>query len=58
MKLKPKKYRRLIFDAETDGLLNQVTVCHCIVVRDYDEVSLKLFMVQSETICTKLANLV
>lgn len=29
-----------------------------IVVRDYDEVSLKLLMVQSETICTKLANLV
>lgn len=36
MKLKPKKYRRLVFDAETDGLLNQVTVCHCLVVRDYD----------------------
>lgn len=36
MKLKPKKYRRLIFDAETDGLLEQVTVCHVVVVRDYD----------------------
>ena len=36
MKLKPKKYRRLVFDAETDGLLEQVTVCHCVVVRDYD----------------------
>lgn len=36
MKLKPKKYRRLVFDAETDGLLDQVTVCHCVVVRDYD----------------------
>jgi DNA polymerase family A len=34
--LKPKKYRRLVFDAETDGLLEQVTVCHCVVVRDYD----------------------
>lgn len=36
MKLKPKKYRRLVFDAETDGLLDQVTVCHCLCVRDYD----------------------
>lgn len=36
MKLKPKKYRRLVFDAETDGLLHQVTVCHCVCVRDYD----------------------
>lgn len=36
MKLKPKKYHRLVFDAETDGLLDQVTVCHCVVVRDYD----------------------
>lgn len=36
MKLKPKKYRRLIFDAETDGLLHQVTVCHCVCVRDFD----------------------
>lgn len=36
MKLKPKSHRRLIFDAETDGLLHQVTVCHCVVVRDYD----------------------
>lgn len=36
MKLKPPKYRRLVFDAETDGLLNQVTVCHCLCVRDYD----------------------
>jgi hypothetical protein len=36
VKLKPPKYRRLVFDAETDGLLTQVTVCHCVVVRDYD----------------------
>lgn len=36
MKLKPKNHRRLIFDAETDGLLDQVTVCHCVVVRDFD----------------------
>ena len=36
MKLKPKKHRRLVFDAETDGLLDQVTVCHCVVVRNYD----------------------
>ena len=36
MKLKPKTYRRLVLDAETDGLLDQVTVCHCVVVRDYD----------------------
>ena len=36
MRLKPKKYRRLVFDAETDGLLHQVTVCHCVCVRDYD----------------------
>lgn len=36
MKLKPPKYRLLVFDAETDGLLNQVTVCHCVCVRDYD----------------------
>lgn len=36
MKLKPKSYRRLVFDAETDGLLDQVTVCHCVVVRDFD----------------------
>jgi hypothetical protein len=36
LKLKPKTYRRLVFDAETDGLLNQVTVCHCVAVRDYD----------------------
>lgn len=36
MKIKPKKYRRLVFDAETDGLLHQVTVCHCVCVRDYD----------------------
>lgn len=36
MKLKPKKYNRLVFDAETDGLLDQVTVCHCVVVKDYD----------------------
>lgn len=36
MKLQPKKYRRLIFDAETDGLLHQVTVCHCVCVEDYD----------------------
>lgn len=35
MKIKPKKYRRLVFDAETDGLLDQVTVCHVVVVRDY-----------------------
>lgn len=27
---------RLIFDAETDGLLNQVTVCHCLVIKDAD----------------------
>lgn len=33
---KPKKYRRLVFDAETDGLLHEVTVCHCICVTDYD----------------------
>jgi hypothetical protein len=26
----------LVFDAETDGLLHQVTVCHCVCVRDYD----------------------
>lgn len=36
MKLAPAKYRRLVFDAETDGLLHQVTVCHCVCVRDYD----------------------
>lgn len=36
MVIKPKKYRRLVFDAETDGLLHQVTVCHCVVVRDFD----------------------
>jgi hypothetical protein len=36
LRLKPKKYRRLVFDAETDGLLDQVTVCHCLCVRDYD----------------------
>jgi DNA polymerase I-like protein with 3'-5' exonuclease and polymerase domains len=36
LKLQPKKYRRLIFDAETDGLLDQVTVCHCVSVMDYD----------------------
>jgi hypothetical protein len=27
---------RLIFDAETDGLLRQVTVCHCLVIKDAD----------------------
>jgi len=36
MKLKPKTHRRLVLDAETDGLLHQVTVCHCVVVKDYD----------------------
>ena len=36
MKIKPKKHRRLVFDAETNGLLDQVTVCHCVVVKDYD----------------------
>lgn len=36
MKLKPKTHRVLVFDAETDGLLDQVTVCHCVVVRDLD----------------------
>lgn len=36
MFIKPPKYRRLVFDAETDGLLHQVTVCHCVCVRDYD----------------------
>jgi len=36
VKLKPKTHRRLVFDAETDGLLHQVTVCHCVAVRDYD----------------------
>lgn len=33
---KPPKYRMLVFDAETDGLLHQVTRVHCIVVRDAD----------------------
>lgn len=27
---------RLIFDAETDGLLDKVTVCHCLVIKDAD----------------------
>lgn len=36
MKLKPPKYRLLVFDAETDGLLDQVTVVHCICVTDFD----------------------
>jgi hypothetical protein len=36
MVIKPPKHRLLIFDAETDGLLHQVTVCHCIIVRDFD----------------------
>lgn len=33
---KPPKYRRLIIDAETDGLLHEVTVCHCVIVKDFD----------------------
>ncbi len=33
---KPPKYRMLVFDAETDGLLHQVTRVHCIVVQDAD----------------------
>jgi len=36
LRLKPKKYRRLVLDAETDGLLHEVTVCHCIIVEDFD----------------------
>lgn len=36
MKLKPPSHRILVFDAETDGLLHQVTTCHCICVMDYD----------------------
>ncbi len=36
MRLKPKKYRRLVLDAETDGLLHEVTVCHCVIVEDFD----------------------
>jgi hypothetical protein len=31
-----QKPLRLIFDAETDGLLRQVTVCHCLVIKDAD----------------------
>lgn len=34
MRIKPKKYDVLVFDAETDGLLDQVTRVHCIVVQD------------------------
>jgi hypothetical protein len=36
LRLKPKKYRRLVLDTETDGLLHEVTVCHCIIVEDFD----------------------
>lgn len=36
VKLAPPKHRILVFDAETDGLLHQVTTVHCVVVRDYD----------------------
>lgn len=32
MRLKPKP--TLVFDIETDGFLRQVTVCHCIVIKD------------------------
>ena len=34
---------RLIFDAETDGLLRQVTVCHCLVVKDADTGQVRKF---------------
>lgn len=36
MKLKPPKYRILVFDAETDGLLHEVTRVHCVCVTDFD----------------------
>lgn len=35
MRLAPPKYDILIFDAETDGLLDTVTTVHCVVVKDF-----------------------
>lgn len=34
--IKPPKYKCLVFDAETDGLLHEVTRVHCIVVQNPD----------------------
>ncbi|USM11549.1 family A polymerase [Citromicrobium phage vB_CbaS-RXM] len=34
MRLKPKP--TLVFDIETDGLLKQLTVCHCLVIKDVE----------------------
>jgi hypothetical protein len=38
-----QKPLRLIFDAETDGLLRQVTVCHCLVIKDADTGQVRRF---------------
>ena len=36
MKLRPAKYRTLIFDIETDGLLEEMTTIHLLCIREYE----------------------
>lgn len=36
MKLRPGKYRTLIFDIETDGLLEEMTTIHLLCIREYE----------------------
>ncbi len=41
MRLKPKPH--LVFDIETDGLLKQLTVCHCLVIKDVETGQVRRF---------------
>lgn len=41
MRLKPKP--SLVFDIETDGLLHQLTVCHCLVIKDVETGQVRRF---------------
>lgn len=36
MKLRPGKYQTLIFDIETDGLLDEMSVIHLLCIREYE----------------------
>lgn len=36
MKLRPAKYDTLIWDVETDGLLDELTTIHCLVIREFE----------------------
>jgi hypothetical protein len=47
---------RYIFDIETDGLLEQVTKIHCLVLRDIDTGRVQIFKQHDEPVAQNVAD--